>query len=85
MAIALIFQSIPKALILQVGDLDTAKAICDAIKARHIGAERVRKASLQTIMAEFDRLKMKDEDTIDVFVGKLYEISSLPYFFFIHR
>ena len=27
-------------------------------------------------MAEFDRLKMKDEDTIDIFVGKLSEISS---------
>ena len=27
-------------------------------------------------MAEFDRLKMKDEDSIDTFVGKLSEISS---------
>jgi len=27
-------------------------------------------------MAEFDRLKMKDDDTIDTFVGKLSEISS---------
>ena len=27
-------------------------------------------------MIEFDRLKMKEEDTIDVFVGKLSEISS---------
>ena len=27
-------------------------------------------------MAEFDRLKMKEKDTIDTFVGKLSEISS---------
>lgn len=76
MAIALIFQSIPEALTLQVGDLDTAKAVWDAIKARHVGAERVREARLQSLMADFDRLKMKEADTIDDFVGKLAEISS---------
>ena len=76
LAIALIFQSVPEALILQVGDLDTAKEIWEAIKALHVGAERVQEAILQTLMVEFDRLTMKDEDTIDVFVGKLSEISS---------
>lgn len=47
MAIAFLFQSIPEALILQVGDLDTAKGVWDAIKARNLGAERVREARLQ--------------------------------------
>lgn len=32
MAIALLFQSIPEALILQVGDLDTLEAVWEAIK-----------------------------------------------------
>lgn len=50
--------------------------VWDAIKARQLGAERVKEARLQTLMAEFDRLKMKDEDTIDMFAGKLSEISS---------
>ncbi|XP_013626873.1 PREDICTED: uncharacterized protein LOC106332928 [Brassica oleracea var. oleracea] len=59
MAIALLFHSIPEALTLQVGDLDKAKTIWNAIKTRHVGAERVREARLQTLMAEFDRLKMK--------------------------
>lgn len=77
MAISLIFQSIPEALILQVGELETAKQVWDAIKARHaLGADRVREARLQTLMAEFDRLKMKDTDTINDFVGKLSELSS---------
>jgi len=44
MATALLLQSIPETLILQVGDLDTAKKVWDAIKARHVGADRVRKA-----------------------------------------
>ena len=60
MAIVFLFQSIPEALILQVGDIDTAKGVWEAIKTRHVGAERVKEARLQTLMAEFDRLKMKD-------------------------
>ena len=76
MATTLLFQSIPEALILQVGELDTAKQVCNTIKSRQLGADRVREARLQTLMAEFDRLKMKETDTIDDFVGKLSEISS---------
>lgn len=75
-AIVLIFQSIPKALILQVGELETVKQVWDAIKTRHLGADRVREARLQTLMAEFDRLNMKDTDSIDDFVGKLSKLSS---------
>ena len=76
MATALLFQSILEALILQVGELETAKKVWDAIKARHVGADRVREARLQTLMAEFDRLKMKDNESIDDFTGKLSEIST---------
>ena len=75
-ATALIFQSIPEALVLQVGDLDNAKKVWEAIRSRHMGADRVKEARLQTLMSEFERLKMKDNDTIDNFVGKLSEISS---------
>lgn len=76
MAIALLFQSIPETFILQVEELDTAKKVCEAIKAKHVGAERVKEVRLQTLMKEFDRLKMKDTGTIDEFGGKLAEISS---------
>lgn len=76
MAMALLFQSIPEALILQVGELNTAKKVWEAIKTRHVGAERVREARLQTLMSEFERLKMKDTEKIDDFSGKLSEIAS---------
>ncbi|XP_056843152.1 uncharacterized protein LOC130495700 [Raphanus sativus] len=76
MAKALLFQSIPEAMILQLGGLDTAKKVWEAIKARHVGAERVKEARLQTLMSDFDRLRMKDDETIDDFSGKLSEISS---------
>lgn len=70
-ATALLFQSISEALILQVGEQGTAKKIWDAIKARHLGADRVREARLQTLMVEFDNLKMNDDDKVDDFAGKI--------------
>ena len=75
-ALALLFQSIPESLILQVGELEKAKQVWDAIKARYVGAERVREARLQTLMNEFDKLNMKETESIDDFGGKLSELAS---------
>lgn len=61
---------------MQVGELNTAKKVWDAIKARYVGAERVKEPRLQTLMADFDRLKMKDTKMIDDFVRKLTKLSS---------
>lgn len=63
-------------MILQVGELETTNKVWEEIKGRHVGADRVREARLQTLAAEFDRLKIKDSDSIDDFVGKISEISS---------
>ncbi|XP_024016104.1 uncharacterized protein LOC112089267 [Eutrema salsugineum] len=76
LARALLFQSIPKALILQVGNLDTSKAVWEAIKTVNMGADRVKEVRLQTLMADFDRIKMKETYTTDDFVGKLSELST---------
>ena len=57
-AIALLFQSIPETLILQVGEQTASKDIWNAIKSLHLGADRVREVRLQTLMTEFDRLKI---------------------------
>nr|ABW74560.1 polyprotein [Boechera divaricarpa] len=75
-ATALLFQSISESLILQLGEQDTTKGIWEAIKTRHMGADHVREARLQTLNSEFDRLVMKDSDIIDNFAGNLFEISS---------
>lgn len=75
-AIALLFQSIPETLILQVGELTTSKEIWEAIKSRHLGADRVKEARLQTLMTEFDRLKMNDSDSVDDFAGRISGLAS---------
>ncbi|XP_076948289.1 uncharacterized protein LOC143620482 [Bidens hawaiensis] len=74
--IALIFQSIPEAQILQVGNLRMAKEMWEALKTRHLGAERVKEAKLQTLMSEFDGLKMKEARTIDDYAAMLSSYSS---------
>ena len=56
--------------------MDNANKVWEAIKAMHMGADRVKEARLQTLMSDFERLKMKDTDTIDDFVGKISEIAS---------
>ncbi|CAA7021060.1 unnamed protein product [Microthlaspi erraticum] len=75
-ATGLIFQSILEYLVLQVGGKETAKEIWDAIKTRNLGADRVKEARLQTLNGDFERLKMKDTDTVEYFAGKLTEIAS---------
>ncbi|XP_013617870.1 PREDICTED: uncharacterized protein LOC106324452 [Brassica oleracea var. oleracea] len=74
-AIALLFQSVPETLILQVGEQTASKEIWNAIKSRHLGADRVREARLQTLMTEFDRLKMDDGDTVYDF-AKCHQVAT---------
>ena len=75
-ATTLLFQSIPENLILQVGEVDSPKEIWEAVKSRNHGAECVKEAHLQTLMNEFERLRMKDTDSIDIFSGKISELAS---------
>lgn len=73
-ATAFLFQSIPKNLILQIGDEDTPKEILEAVKPRNLSAERVKEARLQTLMNEFEHPRMNDTDSIDAFSGKISEL-----------
>lgn len=75
-AIALLFQSIPENQILQVGNLKTAKEMWETLKTRNLGAERVREARLQTLMFDFENLKMKEQSTVDEFASLLSGFSS---------
>lgn len=76
LATALIFQALPETLVLQLGNLETAKKVWDAIKERYLGADLVKKARLTTLASDLERLKMKDKDTISDIAGKLTELSS---------
>nr|GFA05367.1 zinc finger, CCHC-type [Tanacetum cinerariifolium] len=70
-AIAFLYQALPEEQLLQITKHKTAKAIWDALKTRHIGEEGVQQARLQTLKSDFEMLHMKEDETIDIFTGKL--------------
>ncbi|GJS29551.1 uncharacterized mitochondrial protein-like protein [Tanacetum coccineum] len=72
----LLFQSIPEDLVLQIGNLKTRMEMWEAIKTRNLRADRVKEARLQTLITEFENLKMSDNDTIDAYAAKLLGIAS---------
>nr|GEW86720.1 hypothetical protein [Tanacetum cinerariifolium] len=61
----LLFQSILKDLVLQIGNLKIEKEMWEAIKTRNLRADHVKEAILQTLVIEFKNLKMTDNATID--------------------
>ena len=74
---AFIFQAIPEDVLLQVAQKKNAKDIWEALKTRYLGVDRVKKARLQTLRSEFQALRMKEEESIDAFTGKLSGMASL--------
>ncbi|XP_076952260.1 uncharacterized protein LOC143625932 [Bidens hawaiensis] len=68
---AFIFQAIPEDVLLQVAKKKTAKEIWESLKIRYVGADRVQKARLNTLKSEFEALKMKGDESVDEFSGKL--------------
>ncbi|KAK1419880.1 hypothetical protein QVD17_29300 [Tagetes erecta] len=75
-AVALLLQSIPEELVLQVSQLTTVKEIWEALKTRYVGVERVREARLETLLSEFEALKMSSSDSLDNFAAKLQQYVS---------
>ncbi|XP_076881489.1 uncharacterized protein LOC143529616 [Bidens hawaiensis] len=54
----------------------TAKEMWVALKIRHMGADRVRDARLQTLIQELDNLRMKETETNGEYSNMLSGIAS---------
>ena len=70
-ALAAISQAVPDAVMMVIAEKETAKAAWDAIKVIHVGEDRVKKARVQVLKRQFDRMIMEDSETISVFSQKL--------------
>ncbi|XP_074363891.1 uncharacterized protein LOC141705649 [Apium graveolens] len=70
-ALAAIYQAIPEDVLLSVAEKKTVKGAWEAIKTMSLGADRVKRAKVQTLRAEFEMMSMKDAETIDEFSMKL--------------
>lgn len=71
MALAAIYQGIPEDILLSVADKETAKEAWEAVKTMCLGADRVKKARIQTLKAEFEFMSMKETKLIDDFCMRL--------------
>ncbi|XP_074363655.1 uncharacterized protein LOC141704307 [Apium graveolens] len=70
-ALAMIYQGIPEESLLSIADKKKAKDAWEAIKTLCQGADRVKKARIQTLKTEFESLQMKDNDQLDDFCMRL--------------
>lgn len=70
-ALAAIYQGIPKDMLLSIAEKTTTKDVWEAIKIMCLGADRVKKAKVQTLKSDFESLKMKDSENLDEFCMKL--------------
>jgi hypothetical protein len=68
---AMIFQTLPQDVLMQVGQFSTPKEVWDSIKTRYLGADLVQKARLQTLRSELEALKMKENESVNDFASKL--------------
>ncbi|GKD10972.1 zinc finger, CCHC-type containing protein [Tanacetum coccineum] len=71
---AMIFQTLPEDVLMQVAQCSTTKEVWDSIKVLFIGVDLVQKARSQTLRSELESLKMKESETISGFASKLSSI-----------
>ncbi|XP_074373711.1 uncharacterized protein LOC141714067 [Apium graveolens] len=75
-ALAMMYQGIPEDLLLDIADKRSAKEAWEAIQTMSQGAERVKKARVQTLKVKFEALNMKDTNVLDEFYMKINRIVS---------
>ncbi|XP_074375171.1 uncharacterized protein LOC141716909 [Apium graveolens] len=71
MALASIYHGIPEEILLSIADKKTSKEGWQAVKTMCQGADRVKRARIQTLKTEFEFLNMKDTELIDDFCVQL--------------
>nr|GEV42426.1 zinc finger, CCHC-type [Tanacetum cinerariifolium] len=71
---AIIFRKLPQDILMQVAQYLTAKEVWDSIKVRNLGADLVQKARLQTLRSELETLRIKPNEKVSDFGGKLSSI-----------
>ena len=70
-ALAMLYQGLPKDMLLSIAEKETAKDAWDALKTMCQGADRVKKAKVQTLKTEFESLSMKSNEQLDDFCLRL--------------
>lgn len=70
-ALAMLYQGLPQDMLLSIAEKSTAKEAWEALKTMCQGADRVKKAKVQTLRTEFESMNMKDSEQLDEFYMRL--------------
>jgi hypothetical protein len=70
-----LLQCLPDDILMQVAVKKTGNEVWDSLKPGFVGEERVREARLQTLKSEFNGLRMKEDETINGYAGRLTGMS----------
>nr|GEV78960.1 zinc finger, CCHC-type [Tanacetum cinerariifolium] len=73
---AIIFQTLLQDVLMQVAQYSTANEVWDSIKVKHLGADLVQKERLQTLRSELETLRLKSNEKVSDFGGKLSSITA---------
>ncbi|GKC25659.1 hypothetical protein Tco_1027809, partial [Tanacetum coccineum] len=65
---------LPQDVLMQVAQYSTAKEVWDSIKVKYLRADLVQKARLQTLRSELETLRMKPNEKVSDYGGKLSSI-----------
>ncbi|XP_076891538.1 uncharacterized protein LOC143542982 [Bidens hawaiensis] len=76
MALDVIFQTLPKDVMLQMAKYSEPKDVREALRVRYLGAERTQKARVQMLRTELDGLKTGETKSIDDYATKLGGVQS---------
>ncbi|KAK9073456.1 hypothetical protein SSX86_007780 [Deinandra increscens subsp. villosa] len=68
---AIIYHTLPENVLLQVAKHKRAEDVWESIRVRYLGTDRVKKARLQTLRGELERLKMKETESINDYSAKI--------------
>ncbi|GKB39574.1 zinc finger, CCHC-type containing protein [Tanacetum coccineum] len=73
---AIIFQTLPQDVLMQVSQYSTAKEVWDSIKVKYLGVDLVQKARLQTLRSELKTLRVKPNEKVSDYGGRLSSIKA---------
>jgi hypothetical protein len=75
-ALSAIYQGIPEDMLPLIAEKETSAEAWETIKTNRLGDDRIKEVRVQTLKSEFDRLRMKDSESVDDFALRMQTITN---------
>ena len=75
-ALSAIYQGIPDDMVPLIAEKESSAEAWEAIKTNRLGDDRIKEVRVQTLKSEFDRLRMKESESVDDFALRMQTITN---------